>query len=90
MWNLESHTKLMWKNPLTAVGADWGRHFENGSSFHFAESRHATKGRVGHHDFSTKLSCLIISSRGRLKLWYKVFHLVIEYFLLSKIVYKRF
>ena len=44
MWNLESHTKLMWKNPFVAVGADWGRHFENGSSSHFAEPRHATTG----------------------------------------------
>ena len=42
MWNLESYTKLLWKNPWQTVGADWGRHFENGTSEHFAEPRHAT------------------------------------------------
>jgi arylsulfatase A-like enzyme len=42
MWNLESYTKLLWKNPWQTVGADWGRHFENGSYEHFAEPRHAT------------------------------------------------
>ena len=42
MWNLESYTKLLWKNPWQTVGADWGRHFENGSTEHFAEPRHAT------------------------------------------------
>ena len=58
MWNLESHTKLMWKNPFVAVGADWGRHLENGSSSHFAEPRHATTGteRVDQQDLSTDSS----------------------------------
>ena len=42
MWNLESYTKLMWKNPLQTVGADWVKAYENGSYVHKAEARHAT------------------------------------------------
>ena len=42
MWNLESYTKLLWKNPLSAVGADWVSAHENGSYTHKAEPRHAT------------------------------------------------
>ena len=42
MWDLESYTKMMWRGPGWAVGRDWGRHYENGSSEHWAEPRHAT------------------------------------------------
>ena len=59
MWNLESYTKLMWKNPLATVGADWGRHFENGSSFHFAEPRHATIGKGGPTGFKLRFNLTI-------------------------------
>ena len=42
MWNLESYSKLMWKNPLETVGSDWVAAYENGSYTHKAEPRHAT------------------------------------------------
>ena len=38
MWNLESYTKLMWKNPLQTVGADWVMAYENGSYVHKAKT----------------------------------------------------
>jgi len=43
MWDLESYTKLMWRNPLQAIGADWVVEHENGSWIHKAEPRHATE-----------------------------------------------
>lgn len=42
MWDLESYTKLMWRNPLRPNGADWVREYENGTWTHKAEPRHAT------------------------------------------------
>ena len=42
MWNLESFSKLMWKNPLQTVGADWVQAHENGSFTHKADLTHAT------------------------------------------------
>jgi len=43
MWDLESYTKLMWRNPLQAIGADWVVEHENGSWAHKAEPRHASE-----------------------------------------------
>jgi len=43
MWDLESYTKLMWRNPLQTIGADWVVEHENGTWVHKAEPRHATE-----------------------------------------------
>ena len=42
MWDLESYTKLMWRNPFKVLGADWAKSLENGSYIHMTEPRHAT------------------------------------------------
>ena len=42
-WDLESYTKLMWNLPWTPpFAADWVSSHENGSSRHYAETRHST------------------------------------------------
>ena len=42
MWDLESYTKNMWRDPFTLVAKDWGRFHENGTYHHFEEPRHST------------------------------------------------
>ena len=42
MWDLESYTKNLWRDPVTFTGKDWGRYQENGTFNHFEEPRHAT------------------------------------------------
>ena len=42
MWNLESYSKLMWRDVATTLAVDWGRYYENETFEHFADPRHAT------------------------------------------------
>ena len=43
MYDLDSWSKEFHKDPVSVLAADWGRHFENGTSHHFIDRRHATE-----------------------------------------------